>query len=229
MEKYWQLDVQDLEKTLLTNLSSGLSGQEAVLRLEKYGLNQLQDKKGRSLPGIFLEQFQGFIIWVLIGAALVSGFLKEWVDAFAIIGIVILNAILGFIQEFRAEKSLSALKKLSSPISKTIRGGKPVVLPASQLVPGDIIELEAGDHVPADSRLVYLTPNFSVQEASLTGESLPVAKTIIALTEKEVPLAERANMVYLGTSVSSGKGKALVVELSLIHISEPTRLGMISY
>jgi len=223
MEKYWQLDVPDLEKTLATDLSDGLSGQEAVLRLEKYGLNQLQDKKGRSLPGIFLEQFQSFIVWVLIGAALISGFLKEWVDAFAIVGIVVLNAILGFIQEFRAEKSLSALKKLSSPISKTIRNGKLVVLPASQLVPGDIVELEAGDHVPADSRLIYLTSNFSVQEASLTGESLPVAKTILALTEKEIPLAERANMVYLGTSVSAGKGRALVVETGM-----KTELGKIA-
>lgn len=193
------------------------------MRLEKHGLNQLQEKKGRSLPGIFLGQFQSFIVWVLIGAALVSGFLKEWVDAFAIIGIVILNAILGFIQEFRAEKSLSALKKLSSPVSKTIRGGKPVLLPASQLVPGDLIELEAGDLVPADSRLVYLTPNFSAQEASLTGESLPVAKTTFALTEKEVPLAERANTVYLGTSVSSGKGRALVVETGM-----ETELGRIA-
>ncbi|MFA5393640.1 MAG: cation-translocating P-type ATPase [Candidatus Ratteibacteria bacterium] len=223
MEKYWQSDVQDLAKTLLTDLSNGLSVPEAVLRLEKYGLNQLKDKKGRSLPGIFLEQFQGFIVWVLIGAALVSGFLKEWVDAFAIIGIVVLNAILGFIQEFRAEKSLSALKKLSSPASKIIREGKPVVLPASQLVPGDIIELEAGDNVPADSRLVYLTPNFSVQEASLTGESLPVVKTTLALAEKEVPLAERGNTVYLGTSVSSGKGRALVVETGM-----DTELGKIA-
>ncbi len=223
MEKYWQLDVRELEKTLSTNLVNGLSDREAVLRREKYGLNQLQEKKGRSLPGIFLEQFQNFIIWVLIGAALVSGFLKEWVDAFVIIGIVILNAILGFIQEFRAEKSLSALKKLSSPVSKTVRSGKPVVLPASQLVPGDLIELEAGDHVPADSRLVYLTPNFSVQEASLTGESLPVDKTILALTEKEVPLAERANTVYLGTSVASGKGRALVVKTGM-----ETELGRIA-
>jgi len=223
MEKYWQLDVQDLEKILSTDISKGLSGQEAVLRLEKYGLNQLQDKKGRSLPGIFLEQFQSFIVWVLIGAALVSGFLKEWIDAFAIIGIVILNAILGFVQEFRAAKSLSALKKLSSPVSRTIRGGKPIVLPASQLVPGDIIKLEAGDNVPADSRLVYLTPNFSVQEASLTGESLPVAKTTLALSEKEIPLAERANTVYLGTSVSAGKGRALVVETGM-----ETELGRIA-
>lgn len=223
MTNWWQIDIPEVEKSLNTNLSNGLSLGEAKVRLEKYGPNQLKEKKGRSPLSIFLEQFQDFIVWILIGAALVSGFLKEWVDAIAIIAIVILNAILGFIQEYRAEKSLAALKKLSSPTSKVIRDGQHGVISSGELVPGDLIELEAGDNVPADSRLIWLTSNFGVQEASLTGESTPVLKTNLALEEKEIPLADRANMVYMGTSVSSGKARALVCETGM-----QTELGKIA-
>jgi len=223
LNNWWQIDTQGAIKRLETDSTKGLSLQEASSRLDKYGPNQLKEKKGRSPFSIFFEQFQDFIVWVLIGAALVSGFLKEWVDALAIIAIVILNAILGFIQEFRAEKSLAALKKLSSPTSKVIRSGQHNIIPSGELVPGDLIELEAGDNIPADSRLIWLTSNFSVQEASLTGESTPVLKTTLALEEKEVPLAERANMVYLGTSVSSGKARAVVAETAML-----TELGKIA-
>ncbi|MDD4954193.1 MAG: calcium-translocating P-type ATPase, SERCA-type, partial [Candidatus Omnitrophica bacterium] len=147
----------------------------------------------------------------------------EWVDAFAILGIVILNAILGFIQEYRAEKSLAALKRLSSPSSKVIRDGNRQMVSSYKVVPGDLIELEAGDNIPADSRLIWVTPNFSVSEASLTGESHPVAKTILPLVEPEVPLADRGNMVYMGTSIASGKARAIVVETGMT-----TELGKIA-
>ncbi|MCX5709207.1 MAG: calcium-translocating P-type ATPase, SERCA-type, partial [Candidatus Omnitrophica bacterium] len=160
---------------------------------------------------------------ILIAAALVSGFLKEWVDALAIIAIVVLNAILGFIQEYRAEKSLAALKKLSSPTSKVIRNGQHEVIPSRDIVPGDLIELEAGDNIPADSRIISHTYNFSVQEASLTGESSPVTKTALALEEDKVPLADRANMVYMGTFVTAGKAKALVAATGM-----NTELGRIA-
>jgi Ca2+-transporting ATPase len=223
MKKIWHLPVNDVATSLKTSLSDGLFNVEVKQRQEQYGLNQLKEKKGRTPFGIFLEQFQDFIIWVLIGAALVSGFLQEWVDAFAIIAIVILNAILGFIQEYRAEKSLAALKKLSSPTSKVIRDGQHNIIPSSELVPGDLIELEAGDNIPADSRVVWLTSNFSAQEASLTGESTPVLKTILALEEKEIPLADRANMAYMGTCVSSGKARAVVAETGM-----QTELGKIA-
>ncbi|MCX5716208.1 MAG: calcium-transporting P-type ATPase, PMR1-type [Candidatus Omnitrophica bacterium] len=219
----WHLSVNDTAVYLTTDLSAGLLNAEATQRLKQYGPNQLKEAKARSPLGIFLEQFRDFIIWVLIGAALVSGFLKEWVDALAIIAIVIINAILGFIQEYRAEKSLAALKKLSSPTAKVIRNGQRSILASSELVPGDIIELEAGDHIPADCRLAWLTSNFSVQEASLTGESTPVLKTIGALEEKEVPLADRANMAYTGTFVASGKSKAVVVNTGMA-----TELGKIA-
>ena len=226
-KKIYNLAVEEIPLVLESNIESGLSSTEANNRLTKFGPNQLKEKKPVSPLKIFLSQFQDFIIWILIGATLVSGFLKEWVDALAIIAIVILNAILGFIQEYRAEKSLSALKKLSSPISKVIRDGKHTIVASNTLVPGDLIKLGAGDHIPADSRIIWLTSNFSVQEASLTGESTPVLKTKLALFassgEKEVPLAERANMVYMGTSVTSGKARAIVVDTGM-H----TELGKIA-
>ncbi|MDP3791755.1 MAG: calcium-translocating P-type ATPase, SERCA-type [Candidatus Omnitrophota bacterium] len=221
--KFYNITYQEAAEVLKSNFSAGLSVAEAKKRLSDFGPNQLLEKKGVGPFAIFLEQFQDFIIWILIGAALVSGFLQEWVDAFAIVAIVILNAILGFIQEYRAEKSLAALKKLSSPSSKVIRDGQHGVIPSSELVSGDLIELEAGDSVPADSRLMWATANFSVQEASLTGESTPVVKTIHVLNEKEVPLGDRANMVYMGTSISSGKARALVA-----YTGMRTELGKIA-
>lgn len=222
-DKFYIYTVEEVAKALGTDIKTGLSDPEAKKRLQEFGRNQLQEKKATRPITIFLEQFQDFIIWVLIGAALISGFLQEWIDALAIIAIVIINAILGFIQEYRAEKSLAALKKLASPTSRVIRGGQHSIIPSGELVPGDLIELEAGDNVPADSRLIWLTANFSVHEASLTGESTPVLKTVHSLEEKEVPLADRANMVYLGTSISFGKARALVTGTGM-----QTELGKIA-
>jgi Ca2+-transporting ATPase len=204
MRQWWHLSAGEVTRLLGTDAGQGLTSTEARARLEKNGPNELQEKKGRGPLAIFIEQFEGLIIWVLIAAALVSGFLKEWVDALAILVIVLLNAVLGLVQEYRAEKSLAALRKLSAPSSKAIRDGAPASVPARELVEGDLIELEAGDYVPADSRVVSHTSNFAVQEASLTGESLPVAKTGRALDTDEVPLADRANIVYMGTAVVSG-------------------------
>jgi Ca2+-transporting ATPase len=222
-QEFYKLTAEDAVILLQSDLKNGLGQAEAGKRLLEIGPNQLLEKKGISPFGIFLEQFKDFIIWILIGAAVVSGFLQEWVDAFAIIAIVVLNAILGFIQEYRAEKSLAALKKLSSPNSKVIRQGQRKVVPSSELIPGDLIELESGDSVPADSRLVWTSANFSAQEASLTGESTPVVKTIRALDEPDIPLADRANMVYMGTSVACGKARALVVQTGM-----RTELGKIA-
>lgn len=221
--KWWHFDAGRIEEILKTDVKRGLSQEEAQKRLSEYGPNRLREKRGPSALSIFFEQFRDLVIWILIIAAVISGFLKEWVDALAIIAIVILNAVLGFIQEYRAEKSLAALKKLSSPNSKVIRDSRHFVIPSAQLVPGDLIELESGDNIPADSRLIWSSTNFSVQEASLTGESTPVLKTSLALEEKETPLADRANMVYTGTSISSGKARALVAETGM-----RTELGKIA-
>lgn len=223
MKNWWHLDIQEAARTLETDLAGGLSEAQVQARLTRYGPNALREEKGRGRLKIFLDQFAGFIIWVLIGAALVSGFLQEWVDALAIIAIIVLNAILGFIQENRAERSLLALKRMAAPFSKVVRGGLRASIPSIELVPGDLIELEAGDHVPADSRVVWRTPNFAVQEASLTGESTPVLKTARELEERDVPLAERANIVYMGTSVVAGKARALVAETGM-----QTELGRIA-
>lgn len=222
-ENFYNLSAEDTASSLHSNIASGLSYAEAKNRLAQFGHNELVQKKGISAASILFDQFKNFIIWILIGAALVSGFLQEWVDALAIIAIVTLNAILGFIQEYRAEKSLAALKKLSTPSSKVIREGRHELILSSLLVPGDLIEIEAGDSVPADSRLVWTTSNFAVQEASLTGESTPVIKTIFALDEKDIPLADRANMVYMGTTVASGKARAIVASTGM-----NTELGMIA-
>ncbi|MBN1893242.1 calcium-translocating P-type ATPase, SERCA-type [bacterium] len=223
MKSWWQIGIPEIAKQLETNADSGLGLEDAGKRLDRFGPNRLEEKKGRSPFRLFLEQFQGLIIWILIGAALVSGFLKEWIDAFAIIGIVCLNAILGFIQGFRAEKSLAALRKLSSPLTKVFREGARILVPSADLVPGDLIELEAGDHIPADCRISWLSSNFSVQEASLTGESVPTVKTGEVLKKENIPLGDRANMVYTGTSVVSGKARALVVETAM-----NTELGKIA-
>lgn len=223
MTLWWRSEIPDIVSDLQTNLDKGLSAQQITQKQQQFGPNQLTETKGPSPIEMFIEQFKDFIIWVLIGAAIVSGLLKEWVDAIAIIAIVIINAILGFIQEYRAEKSLAALKKLSSPTSKTIRSGSHQNIPSSELVPGDIIELEAGDNIPADSRIAWVTTNFSIAEASLTGESSPVLKIASPLPEQEIPLADRANMAYAGTSVVSGRAKAIVVTTAM-----NTELGKIA-
>ena len=223
MTKWWHLATEDIARQLETDAKAGLTSAAAEEKLKAVGPNELREKKGRGPLAIFFDQFKSLMILVLIAAAVVSGFLKEWVDAAAILAIVVLNAILGLVQEYRAEKSLAALRKLSAPNSKVVRDGSARIVPARELVPGDLIEVEAGDHVPADSRVFWHTSNLAVQEASLTGESTPVAKTDIALEEKEVPLAERANILYMGTSVVSGKARAVVVETGM-----STELGRIA-
>ena len=220
---WWHLSTDEVAKKLGTDGKAGLSSSAAAEKLQTVGPNELLEKKGRGPLAIFLDQFKSLMIGVLIAAALVSGFLKEWVDAVAILAIVILNAILGLVQEYRAEKSLAALKRLSAPAAKVTRDGSARLIPARELVPGDLVEVEAGDHIPADSRVIWHTSNFAVQEASLTGESTPVNKTDIALEEKDIPLAERANILYLGTAVVSGKARAFVVETGM-----QTELGRIA-
>ncbi len=222
-QSWWQLSVSEAVQRLGTHADHGLSATEAQQRLAQYGPNHLQERPGASAWEIFLGQFKNTIIWILIAAAIVSGFLGEWVDTLAILAIVILNAVLGFIQEYRAEKSLAALKKMSSPNSKVIRDGTLTVIPSADLVPGDLVVLEAGDYVPADGRVIWVTPNFGVQEASLTGESMPVSKSVDMLAAGEISLGDRKNMVYLGTSVAAGKARVLVAETAM-----NTELGKIA-
>jgi Ca2+-transporting ATPase len=223
MEAIWQSTPATAAAQLRSDAARGLSTAEARQRQADVGLNQLLEQPGTGPWWIFFAQFNELIIWVLIGAALVSGFLKEWVDAGAIVGIVILNAILGFVQEYRAEKALAALRRMANPNSRVVRDGQLVLLPSAELVPGDLVELEAGDHIPADARVVQHTPNFAVQEASLTGESAPVPKHAGAIAAAALPLAERANLVFMGTAVVSGKARALVATTGM-----QTELGRIA-
>jgi len=200
----------------------GLSGEDARGRLAAQGPNELPEAQPPSLLRLFLSQFTSVIVWVLIGASVISGLLEDWLDAAAILAIVLLNGVLGFIQEFRAERSLAALRHMSVATARVFRDGVLRSIPARELVAGDLIVLEAGDRIPADARLIYTT-NFQTQEASLTGESTPVRKNEGVIAGADVPLAERTNMGFMGTVAVSGKARALVVATAL-----RTELGRIA-
>ena len=198
----------------LNTSKNGLTSEEAKQRLLRHGLNELKVAKKISAFALFLNQFKSLIIAVLIAACIVSLALGEFVDAIAIISIVILNATIGFYQEFNAEKSIAALKKLSSPQSKVWRDGILCNIPASEIVVGDVLELEAGDLVGADARL-FEAASFKTIESALTGESKPVNKKSTDIKKVETPLADRENMIYMGTAISNGTGKAIVVATAM--------------
>ncbi|MBL7056545.1 cation-translocating P-type ATPase [Candidatus Woesearchaeota archaeon] len=204
---YHDKKVEDILKELGTR-KEGLTEKEASNKLKLCGLNEIKQAKKISPFRIFVEQFHSIVIYILIAALAISIFLGETVDAIAIGVIVVANAIIGFIQEYRAEKSIEALKKLAGLKATVIRDGEEKDIDSKLLVPGDIIRLDTGDKVPADSRIFELI-NLQTQEAALTGESLPVKKEIRVLDSKAV-LAERANMVFSGTIIADGKGKAIV-------------------
>lgn len=182
----------------------GLSSEEAEARLKKYGLNVLEKKKSISALGIFLSQFNDFITWVLIGATIISGLMGEKADAITIIIIIIMNAILGFIQEFRTERSLEALKEMASPTAKVIRDGNIQVINAENLVPGDLIIIESGDRIPADAIIVQ-SSNIMVDESLLTGESVGVSKS----------RSNESNNIFMGSILLTGKGEARIVETGM--------------
>ncbi len=219
---WYRLDTTTLAATLHAEFESGLSSEEVERRRVQEGYNELPEAPPRSWVRLFVSQFSSVIVWVLIGAAIVSGLLEDWIDTAAILAIVFLNGLLGFVQEFRAERSLAALRKMSVATARVFRNGVAQSIPATELVPGDVILLEAGDRIPADARLLY-TANFQAQEASLTGESTPVQKEAPALCGADVPLADQANMVFMGTTAISGKARAVVVT-----IGQRTELGRIS-
>ena len=221
--KVWHaIPAEAVAAELRANLEAGLSTEEAIRRQQNEGFNELPEAQPASPLKLFLSQFTSVIVWVLIGAAVVSGLLEDWLDAAAILAIVFLNGLLGFVQEFRAEQSLAALRKMSVSMARVFRDGVLRSLPARELVPGDLILLEAGDRVPADARLTYAA-NFQSQEASLTGESTPVQKHAGTLDAEDVPLADRTNLAFMGTIAVTGKARALVVTTAL-H----TQLGRIA-
>lgn len=194
--------------------AGGLSSAEAKSRLNVYGSNIFPEKKKKPAWMLFLMQFKDFMILVLIAAAIISGFTGNIVDAIIILAIVLLNAIVSFIQEYQAEKALIALKKLSEQHSTVIRNNEPAIILSRLLVPGDIVLLEAGTVIPADLR-ISASHSLSVEESSLTGESVPVHKVSNALKEAGIPLGDRINMAYKGTLVTQGRGSGFVVATGL--------------
>lgn len=208
--KWYQFSIPEVLTILKTDVDKGLNTKEALARLGEFGLNQLQEFKRSSPLKMFIGQFTDFMVLVLIAAALISGMLGEYADALTILAIIIINAILGFVQEYRAEKSLEALKKLTSPEAKVIRDGKQTVVSADKLVPGDVLLVEMGDKIPADARILEAT-NLEVDEATLTGESHPVKKSSETITATEVGIGDRTNTLFLGTAVTRGRGKAVVI------------------
>ncbi|MCD2452546.1 HAD-IC family P-type ATPase [Methylicorpusculum oleiharenae] len=220
-QTWHRLSVEDV-LTQLGSSAAGLSTQEAAIRLAANGPNALKEGKRISPLRIFLDQFKSLIIWILIVAGVVSGLLGEMMDASAILAIVALNAVIGFYQEFNAEKSIAALKKMTAPQAKVWRDGKVTSIPASGIVTGDILALEAGDLIGADARLLEAA-SLRCIEATLTGESLAQTKHSETLEKIDVPLADRDNMVFMGTSVATGTGLAVVVATAM-----QTELGRIA-
>ena len=201
---------------------NGLTSEEAKRRLEQYGPNQLKEAPRPTFWQTLWEQLNNFVVILLIIASVISALLGDYVEAAAIMAIVVLNAILGIVQERRAEEALAALKKLAAPDAQVMRDGRRVSVPAYELVPGDLVFLEAGNFIPADIRLLEAV-NLRIEEASLTGESLAVQKNAATVLEKNVPLGDRKNTAFMGTVVSYGRGRGVVTSTGM-----RTQLGLIA-
>lgn len=218
-EDWYNKTSEYITKKFETNIVLGLTEQDIQKRREKYGLNEIKEEKKTPLLIKFLEQFKDFMIIVLILAAIVSGVVgyakgEGITDSIIIMIVVIVNAIIGVAQENKAEKSLEALKKMSAYSAKVVRDGKILVIPSRELVPGDIVLLETGDYVPADIRLIEAI-NLKAQEASLTGESVPSDKCEKVLTDTDVGIGDRNNMVFSSSLITYGRGKGIVVETGM--------------
>jgi Ca2+-transporting ATPase len=216
------LPLEQALEEMETHLHHGLSSQEARARLERYGPNELQERPRPGFLKLLLDQFNNFLIIILIVAAVVSLLLGETIDALAILAIVVLNATLGVIQESKAEQALAALKRMAAPNARVLRDGQQTTIPARELVPGDIVLLEAGNYVPADLRLVE-SVNLKAEEASLTGESVPVNKDARVVLDADIPLGDRKNSAFMSTLVTYGRGTGMVTATGMA-----TQIGLIA-
>ncbi len=219
---WYALPIADVVVRLATDPDRGLSMAEAERRRVEHGENVLRERPPDAWWWKLLRQFREFVIWILLAAAVIAGAMGDWADTAAIIAIVLVNAIIGFLQEERALRALAALQRMSSPIAKVVRGGELRPVPARELVPGDRIELEAGDSVPADARLLEAF-GMRVQEAALTGESEPVEKKPAGPLPDATPLGDRRSIVHAGTVVAAGRAAAIVVATGM-----GTELGRIA-
>ena len=227
METGWHtLSAENTADVLESDCNRGLTHVQVEQRRKQYGFNELEEQKGITIWGMFLSQFKEFLVLLLIAAAAVSLAIRETTDAVVILAVVLLNAVLGVIQEYKAEKSLAALKTLSAPTAKVVRESAVFEIPARELVPGDLILLEAGDYIPADARLVEAA-TLGVDESALTGESVPVEKDAAFISTETLPLAEQINMVHMGTVATGGRGRALVtatgMDTEIGHIAGMTQ------
>jgi len=221
-DSWHALDADEVLQQLDTLADRGLGAAEVERRLKEHGPNALTEAPPPTFWQMLFEQFNNFVVIMLIVAALISAFLGEFVEATAIMAIVVLNAALGVIQERRAEQALAALRKLAAPEAHVIRDGSRQVVPAQQLVPGDVVLLEAGNYIPADVRLVEAI-NLRVEEAALTGESVPVQKNASIRLNADIPLGDRKNTAFMGTLVSYGRGRGVVIATGM-----RTQIGLIA-
>lgn len=215
-------EVSALTLALQSNVENGLSSSEAKNRLNVYGANRIEEKKGKSIWKIFLAQFKSPIVWLLIVASGLSFYFGEWLDAIAILVVILINAVIGFYMEFQAERSMSALKKLSAIPAKVFRNKQIEEINMEEVVPGDIVYIEAGDMIPADGRIVKAS-QMQIDESALTGESVPVEKQVEKI-QAETILAERNNMLYKGTYSTKGNGYMLITSTGM-----DTELGKIAH
>ena len=213
---YYTMDAQAAVAALASDAGRGLSAEQAAQRLEQYGPNRLREKKKKTNLQRFFDQFKDAMIVILLIAAAISFVIActghdpmEFFEPLLILLIVVLNAIMGMIQESKAEKALDALKNMSAPHARVIRGGAESVIDAAQLVPGDVIRLEAGDFIPADARLLA-SSSLKSEESALTGESVPSEKDAAVTVDEKAALGDRTNMVFSGCSVTYGTATALV-------------------
>lgn len=219
---WFAFEVQELVQEFNSDLTEGLSIEEVNSRLERYGTNTIQEAPPRSLLSMFIDQIKEPLVFVLLIAAIISGIVGEMADTILIMVIVVLNAALGVFQENKAEQALQALKAMTKVYVKVIREGKVTQAAAENLVPGDVVLLEAGDSVPADARLSEAA-SLRVNEAALTGESVPVEKHLDVITLEDVPIGDRKNMIFAGTAVTGGRAKAVVTATGM-----GTELGKIA-
>ena len=217
----WSIEIDELTDQFSVNPDSGLSSAQVIEQRKQYGSNQLDAAPGRSPFKIFLSQFADLMIGLLVAASVISALIGEWADSILIALIVVANSIIGAIQEWRAEKAVEALRKLSQPIARVRRDGRLVNISALELVPGDLLEIRSGDIIPADARIVA-NAELQTIEAALTGESLPIEKSTVTLP-KETALPDRLCMLFSGTSVSQGHGQAIVTATGM-----STELGKIA-
>ncbi|WP_298653940.1 calcium-translocating P-type ATPase, PMCA-type [uncultured Proteiniphilum sp.] len=214
-DHYYNLPVEEVLQQFEVSSDKGLSDDEVKERLTRYGPNQLESRKQKSLLMIFFEQFKSIMVVILLAAAILSGMIgvmegEGLVEAFVILAILVINAVIGTVQEKKAQSSLEALNKMSSPHSKVLRGGQVTEITSTEIVPGDVVVLDTGDIIPADLRLIEAV-NMKVQESALTGESVPVEKSDDLLETKELPLGDRNNMAFSTSTVTYGRGKGIVV------------------